>query len=803
MKKTLLLLLIIFVKLSSADSQVLDSMMKVYAEEFPEQKVHVHFDKEIYRAGESIWFKAYILAGFRLTSNSKNFYTELIDKQGNIVQRKVYPIVESTASGNFDLAENTPAGSYICRAYTSWMLNFDTAFLYTKQLTVVDKNGAPARGSGVAASPSTHAIQFFAEGGNLVNDIECTVAFKANDNFGTPVFVKGNIVNSKGTVVTSFSAQHDGMGIFKLTPQAGETYKATWTDSLNRQQTTDLPATKSEGVVLHMAPGGAKKIYTLSRSPEASDDLKTVYVVAQLGQEKIYKARVSLQNSFFTSGVINTADLPSGILTVTVFSATMQPLAERIVMVNNDNYMFDTKLNSTEINTNIRAKNSIEVEVADTMLSNLSIAVTDAEVNQPKYADNIISRLLVTGDIKGYVHNPGYYFSNKTDSVKTHLDLVLLTHGWRSYNWSNLVAGRKRTVKYPADANLSLTAKVFGVTNLSPLRSDEQIVAVVQAADSSSQIITIPRTGKDEFATSNAIFFDTIRVFYNFSKDRALKERASVLFSNNFYKGPKIINLSERPWLLQNTDTGLANRTRFLADQINKFGSKFDGKGNVLQNVTVTGKVKSRLQQLEEKYASGMFRGSDGYAFDFTDPTNFATDIFTFLQGRVAGLQINNSGGTPTASWRGSETVFFVDEMQSDADRVRSLSVADIAYVKVLRPPFMGAMGGGGGGAIAIYTKRGNDVQVTPGKGLSSSVVTGYSSAKQFYSPNYASRLESSEVVADYRSTLYWNPTILTGQGRQKVKVEFYNNDVSKSFRVVLEGVNEIGQIVRIEKIVK
>ncbi|HEX8358040.1 MAG TPA: MG2 domain-containing protein, partial [Segetibacter sp.] len=140
MKKTLLLLLIIFVKISSADSQVLDSMMKVYAEEFPEQKVHVHFDKEIYRAGESIWFKAYILAGFRLTSNSKNFYTELIDKQGNIVQRKVYPIVESTASGNFDLAENTPAGSYICRAYTSWMLNFDTAFLYTKQLTVVDKN---------------------------------------------------------------------------------------------------------------------------------------------------------------------------------------------------------------------------------------------------------------------------------------------------------------------------------------------------------------------------------------------------------------------------------------------------------------------------------------------------------------------------------------------------------------------------------------------------------------------------------------------------------------------------------------
>jgi hypothetical protein len=345
---------------------------------------------------------------------------------------------------------------------------------------------------------------------------------------------------------------------------------------------------------------------------------------------------------------------------------------------------------------------------------------------------------------------------------------------------------------------------VYGITNISPLRSDEQIVAVVQAADSSTQIITIPRTGKDEFSTQNAVFFDTIKVFYNFARDKTLKERVSVLFTNNFYKGVKKVDLAERPWFFQNSDSSLLNRTRFLADQINKFGSKWDGKGNVLQNVTVTTKVKSRLQQLDEKYASGMFKNTDGYAFDFTDPTNFATDIFNFLQGRVAGLQINNSGGTRSATWRGSQTVFFVDEMQSDADRVSSLSVADVAYVKVIRPPFMGAMGGGSGGAIAIYTKRGNDAQpTTPSKGLNSTTITGYSSAKQFYSPNYATRLESGEVVADYRSTLYWNPTLLTGQGRQKIKVDFYNNDASKAFRVILEGINEIGQMIRIEKVVK
>ncbi len=166
-------------------------------------------------------------------------------------------------------------------------------------------------------------------------------------------------------------------------------------------------------------------------------------------------------------------------------------------------------------------------------------------------------------------------------------------------------------------------------------------------------------------------------------------------------------------------------------------------------------------------------------------------------------MQISRGGSSASVSWRGSQTSLFIDEMQADPERLSSLSVNDIAYVKVIRPPFMGAMGGGAGGAIAVYTRRGGDVQMPAGKGLNSTVVVGYSSNKQFYSPDYASRNSSSDVVADYRSTLFWNPAVLTGPGRQKVRLEFYNNDISKSFRVILEGVNEIGKMVRIEKVIE
>ncbi len=109
---------------------------------------------------------------------------------------------------------------------------------------------------------------------------------------------------------------------------------------------------------------------------------------------------------------------------------------------------------------------------------------------------------------------------------------------------------------------------------------------------------------------------------------------------------------------------------------------------------------------------------------------------------------------------------------------------------------------GGGGGAIAVYTRKGGDEQM-PVKGLNEAIVTGYSSNKQFYSPDYATPSVSSGVVGDYRSTLFWDPAVSTGPGNQKVKLEFYNNDITKSFRVVLEGVNETGKMIRIEKVVQ
>jgi hypothetical protein len=107
---------------------------------------------------------------------------------------------------------------------------------------------------------------------------------------------------------------------------------------------------------------------------------------------------------------------------------------------------------------------------------------------------------------------------------------------------------------------------------------------------------------------------------------------------------------------------------------------------------------------------------------------------------------------------------------------------------------------GSGGGVIAIYTRKGGDAAPNPtAKGLNAVQMTGYSPVKEFYSPDYATPSER-DVVDDVRSTLYWNPSIYIDKTRRRLRLQFYNNDVTKRFRLIMEGINTDGKLIHVEK---
>jgi len=801
---------------SGLTAQNVDSLLTSWRAVSPQEKIYIHFDKYYYNPGETIWYKAYIFSGLEPSVYSRNFYAELIDETGSVLNRKTSPVVESSSAGSFDLAPNLTKSTLFFRAYTVSMLNGDTAFLYVKPLRIiVPVRGSAAKGGGAApgtaASPAAAAAQnnttlrLLPEGGELIAGLAGIVAFKAADQNGLPVAVKGYIKTSDGRKPVDFASVHDGMGSFTLLPEAGQTYTAVWTAAGGREQSTPLPAVKPTGVALQVQDGENGKKFMIQRTDNVPDEDKQLHIMAFMNQHLIYSAKANLLDKSATSGMLPTKQLPSGILQVTVFDKNYTPLAERVTFINNHDYEFDADAWIPVTNTAKRGLNKGEVMISDSLAANLSLSVTDADLNVPSpYEDNIISRLLLNGDLRGKIPNAYYYFFNTTDSAGIYLDLVMLTHGWRRYDWSSLLAGKLPPAPKKESNFLSVEGHLMGIDpgKLSP---GTTLNGILQTKDSNSMFLVLPVDRKGIASTDGLVFYDDAKLFFQFSDKKRAFDKSSLQVTNGLQRNPQQVVFNEDDKKnLTATDTAVFARNLKNSTDAVKIAAERKRKEQVLQEVVVKGRTKSNEEKLDQKYASGLFSGGDSRNFDVAnDPFAAGSfSVFQYLQGKVAGLQINMSGGEAQLSWRGGKPVFYLDEMPADAQMMQTVNMSDVAYIKVFSPSSANAFSSAGGGAIAVYTKKGGDATNSNSKGLDFIQVAGYSPYKQFLSPDYATTQPYSELP-DVRITLFWNPYIFLNKTNRRFRYQFYNNDVTRRFRVVLEGFNEEGRLVHIEKVVE
>lgn len=778
-----------------AKSQQIDSMMTVYAEGFPKEKMHIHFDRSRYNIGDTVWYKVYLLSANELSPLSKNLYVEWYDSTGVLIKQTVAPLFQSTAKGSFEIPA-TYKGSFLhVKAFTRWMLNDEEAYLYQRNIPINRGVFLPKK------TQEPTLVTIFPEGGKLVRGSMSRMAFKATNKLGLPVKIKGYLVDDKNAILDSLKTVHEGMGILVLKPMPGVNYQVNWVDEYGTKGTTPVTGIEEAGAVLTLRANNEKAFVMIERSANANESYKQMNLLVHMNQQILYKVSVKMFEKTFQRAEIPIDELPTGVLQFSLFTYDWIPVAERIIFVNNHLHEFNAKVNPIYTNLDKRAKNSLEIVVSDTSMTNMSIAITDASIlmNEPH---TIFSDFLLSNELRGYIHNPAYYFTSDADTITQKLDLVMMTNGWRKYNWEKLKSGVGPQLKHmPEDGYLSLKGNVYGAK----ATSDLQLNFILAAKDSSKNMIFTPVNPDGSFEEKGLFFYDTVKVYYNFNSKSKITSGAQVKVENGlFRKEPGTqykYSVMPSVWLASDS-LAIAKMNFFLAEQ-ERLRKLIESA--TLSEVIVKTKTKSKTEVLDETYASGMFSRGDGYSFDLTDGSVAAMDIFTYLQGRVAGLQINGMGASATLNWRGQAPDLYLNEMRSDVSMVSSVSVNDIAYVKVFRPPFFGGAGGGGGGAIVIYTKKGGEGNSKGSnqnvKGMESTILGGYSRFKEFYNPVYEKGSTSYEL--DSRSTLYWNPYVLTNKKAPRYKIEFYNNDVSKKLQVVVEGINAEGKMIRIVKMLE
>ncbi|MGB4723967.1 MAG: hypothetical protein WBH12_01605 [Sediminibacterium sp.] len=781
-------------------------MLAIYKENYQQEKVHIHFDKGLYAKGETIWGKAYILAGEGLSDYSRNFYADWYDDAGQLIKHTVHPIFESSAKLQFEIPQNYKGTHIRVKAYTRWMLNFDAAFIFTKDITIQGSDSL----AGTKKVEPIYKLQFFPEGGQLITGLQAQVGFLSVNQNGDPAPIKGAIFNSNLVLMDSIQSVHDGMGVFSFIPEKDETYNCIWVDAAGTVHTTAVPVAKSDGIVMQALLQDDKAKIVIQRPAVTAQNFLQLHVVASMNQRMVYTSNIQLQTKKSAALTMRTDSLPTGVLQITVFDATWVPVAERVLFINNNLHTFYPSVKMFTPRLSKRAKNTIDIVVEDTLLSNLSVSVTDINAVQDN-SNTIFSNLLLQGDIKGNIPNAAQYFSSTDADMPAKLDLVMLTHGWRKYNWEEMIKGKLPNLKYQMDSDyLQIRGAVYNGASFDN-KLVKSITMVLQSKDSSKQYFFAPINPDASFSQRGIIFFDTVRVFYKINGDKKI---APSTVANFTYSLPTVMYPTQiQLYHFAKPDTTGLSYLMYMEAQAKRIKKTFDSVV-ILKEVVVQSKAKSAIDVLDEKYTTGLFSSRDSYAFDVQNDGHAtgATNVFQYLQNLIPGMTMSipilgangaedaNSNNVPGLNWRDGTPDIFLNEMLSDAEQTMGIQMSDIAYIKVFRPPFMGSSGSGPSGAIAIYTKKPADLKNESLKGLSNAILTGYTNYKEFYSPNY---LTAPTKVPDVRTTLYWNPYVLTDKKTKLVKLDFYNNDVTTKFRIVVEGMNAAGKLTRVEKIIQ
>ena len=451
----------------------------------PVEKVSLHLNKPAYVSGDTIWLKGYTVVGplHRPSALSGVLYVELINEQNKIVRSLTLQNDNGISAGDITLDDDLQPGLYHIRAYTNWMRNAGPLCFYDQAIPVMPVYAGVTAASTAststpatipAAAPATATInppdvQFLPEGGLLLNGVRSKVAFKAIDSNGLGVDIKGTITDNEGNDVAEFSARHAGMGVFALLPQTGKTYTAKISYGNNLTLSVPLPKAEDEGFVLAVntnADDSTKLNVRVSTNEQTLNTRKgqSFYIVGQSGQKPYYTTTSKLDNTSFVASVPKDR-FPAGIAQFTLLSANNEPLNERLVFIDNRNDLLDMELTTDKAVYNAKGKTELSLTAKDErqkpLQGNFSISIYKEEATANEDNEGtLLTHLLLTSDLKGYIETPGYYFNKSGKQVETELDNLLLAQGYRRFNWQEIVSNKPTPILYPAEKSLAMSGTV-------------------------------------------------------------------------------------------------------------------------------------------------------------------------------------------------------------------------------------------------------------------------------------------------------------------------------------------------------
>ncbi|MDN3581080.1 carboxypeptidase regulatory-like domain-containing protein [Mucilaginibacter flavus] len=780
------------------DTSVLSSSVAAlgkFTDANPTEKVHLHFDKDNYMPGDTIWFKAYVVAGHdhNLSTISNVLHVELLNNRDSVIARRALPLDNGVGWADFELPVLQKNGNYHIRAYTNWMRNWDPAYFFDSAIHIGDLTAKePLKKQKEDVQPD---VQFFPEGGAMVNGLRGKVAIKITGGNGLGLDAGGVIADNDGNEVAVFNTRHLGMGVFAITPQAGKTYQARLTFKNGENLAVKLPPAQDDGFTIAINNSAADsigiRIAASAKSLEAKKGAK-YYLLAQVGGRAYFTADLSLSTQSFSTRV-DKSRFPTGIVQFTLLAENGEPLNERVAFIQRQDGL---KLDVSSLKETFatKEKTGIRLNVTDKDLKpvtgSFSVSVINEDIvdSYQPLANSILSDLLLTSDIKGYIEQPGYYFTNVNEETNADLDLLMLTQGYHRFTWKQVWAGNNEPMTFEPEKTLQLLGHVKTASGKT-------------VADSKIKLLT---------TTGGVVITDTLTnqngrfIFKDLLPDAGAKyvvrgnpgnDKKNLVLQLDTIAAFNTAKKITTGWVIA-TDTVTNPAYRQQVKQQLKLS--LDKRTIALKEVV----IRDRQEKEYRPYVNAIH--PDQVINDFPKEGTGET-LSSFLSVRLKGVQVhvNDDGSLGFYTYRElarrkpqdvQPMLVKLDGNPIGTSLYSDIMLTNIESVEVTRTTGKRDIITGADEVIYFVSRRIPYSYKWPVTDVANFQSGGLYKAREFYSPRYDIVNESSSK-ADLRTTIYWNPAIVTDNG--KAAFEYYNADTKGTYRVTIEGIDTDGNLGR------
>ncbi|MBL7856660.1 MAG: hypothetical protein JNM57_03150 [Cyclobacteriaceae bacterium] len=741
-----------------------------YRESNLQEKIYVHLNQTFFLTGEILWFKLYLVEG---TSNkpldlSKVAYLEIIRDEVPLLQAKV-EVKNGLGSGSLFLPATLLSGNYTVRAYTQWMRNYQPEFFFHQPITIVNTF------KGLDVKPTSPVskidVQFFPEGGNLVDGIPSKVAFKISTQQGIPFSTRGAIVNEHNDTLTTFTPLKFGIGNFTFTPSLERPVKALVKDENGIIRSFDLPTIYPQGYVMSLADQSDQLTITIT----ANTSPENIHLFAHNRQAISYSQTHVLANGQ-ASFSIPKGLLGDGINHFTVFNQQFQPVCERLYFVQPKTQL-EINLSASQQEYGTRRKVILDISTQHTnkpVETNLSLSVFRIDSLPLLERIDMLSYLYLAADLSGHIEAPEYYFSTDDKLVSEATDNLMMTHGWRRFKWENILSEKPTEFQFVPEYRGHIVKGVVQDLSGKPAAHVGTFVSVPGKnirlyLSRSNELGYVQYEMKNFFGAQKIIAQTNVHLdsTYKIAIRSPFTDQPSRYYVPPFQLLPSIEkNLLDRAIAMQVQDVyyeDKMNRLKRTASDSTAFYGKAD-ETYLLDDYT-------RFPIMEEvmrEYVKGVWvrKRKDGFHFIVMDNVNqtvFDKDPLLLVDG-VPAFNVNS---------------------------VMELNPLKISKVEVLtRKYYLNDQSFPG---IVSYTSYEGDMA---GFQLDPKTVTldyeGLQLQREFYSPKYENERQRLSRMPDQRTLLHWAPEINTING--KAQVEFYTSDLDGNFLIVVEGLSSTGK---------